>query len=64
MYDDIVFKNGSGHHDVSDTLQLPLYSNRAEISVYYLLTVAMLRDSRSRAQTREDVDLTLYVDIP
>lgn len=32
-------------------------------SSIYLLTVAMLRDSRSRVQTREDVDLTLYVDI-
>jgi len=64
VYDDIVFKNGSGHHDVSDTLQPPLYSDCAEIAVYCLLTVAMLRDWRSRVQTTEDVDLTLYVDIP
>ena len=34
VYDDIVFKNESGHHDDQDTLQPPLYSNRAEIVVH------------------------------
>jgi len=33
VYGDIVFTNELGHHDDQDTLQPPLYSNRAETVV-------------------------------